>query len=139
MDPRAAEFEILFRITGVEGDVAGGDGEHVLDKRARKADTSVVAEDRAGAGHDLDPGLRRVGKADLFQRIKRRLVDAPDTRLGQWFVLAAWKPRANRPDVFRKRSRAKRHPRRPSPGSSRNRNCAFVSHYHLLMALSFLA
>ena len=129
IDARAAEFEILFRITRVKGDVARGDGQHVLDQCTREAESSILAEDGPGAGHDLDAGLRRVGKADLFQRIERRLVNPSDVGLRQRLVLSAGKARTDGADVFGKRRRTKRNARRPSAGPSRTRNCAFLSHH----------
>jgi hypothetical protein len=129
IDAGAGKLEVLLRVTGVERDVARRNGQHVLDQRPRKAEAPILAEDRAGTGHDLGAGLRRIGKADLFQRVERCLVDASDCRLGQWLVLATGKTGTNRPDVFGERRRTKRNPRRPTPGPSRSRNCAFLSHH----------
>ncbi len=118
MHPVAGQMQVVARVAAVQGDVAGGHRQHVLDQRAGKADAPVVAQDRARAGQDLDARGRRVGQADLLQRPQGGLVDAGDAGLGQGLVLAAGQAGPDRADVLRKRCGAQRVARGAATGTA---------------------
>jgi hypothetical protein len=53
VDVGAGQMQVMLGVAGMQRDVAGGDGQHVLDQRARKADAAVIALDRPRFGQDL--------------------------------------------------------------------------------------
>jgi hypothetical protein len=109
MDVGAGQQQVVLRVAGVEGDVAGGDGQHVLDQRARKADAAVVALDRPSVGQDLHARGRGLAEPDLFQRVQRGGVDLLHPGIGQGLVLAAGHARAHRAHVIGQGGRAHCH------------------------------
>ena len=100
-------------------EVARGQRQHVLHQRAGKAEPPVIAQLRAGPGHDLDARARRVGEADDFQRVEGRGVDPQDVGLLQRAVLPALHARPHGPGRAELRRRARRDLRRPATGPAR--------------------
>ncbi len=93
---------------------------------------SGVVHPRRGwprAGHDLDAGIAARCKADLFQRIERRLMNPSDVGLVSGLYCPPERPgRTGR--IFSASGDERSATRgRPSAGPSRSRNCAFLSHH----------
>ncbi len=96
VDTGAREEKVVLRITAKKRDIAARDGQHILDQRPRKPDASVIAQNSARAGQDLDTRGRCIGKTDLFQCPERGLVNPQHLRVGQRLERAAGHPRADR-------------------------------------------
>src|SRR5690606_3445906 len=82
----------------VQGDGVRRAGDGVLDQGAGEDDAAVAAENRPGAGQDLDAGRDGVGHADLFEGVECGAVDPCQVGLGERLVAAAARqPGSNRP------------------------------------------
>ena len=109
VDVGAGKQQVLLRVAGVKGDVAGGDVQHVLDQGTRKTDAPVITQDRASVGQYLDARGRGLGKPDLFQRVQCGGVDLLHPGIGQGLVLATGHAGAHRAHVIGQGGRAHCH------------------------------
>ncbi len=125
MDLAAGQVQVVLCIAAEQGDVARGEGQHVLDQRAGKPEAAVIAKDRARLRHDLDARGRRIGKADGFQRVESRLMDAFHPGGGQGFVLPAGHARAHGPQVVGQGCPPCRDTGRPPAGAQGRALCTF--------------
>ncbi len=103
MDRSTAKREIMGLVAAVEGKRFGRQRQHVLDQRAGKTQAAILAQLGPGRCHDLNARARRVGQADLLERVKRGGVDALHAGFAQGAVEAADEPRAHRALVAGKR------------------------------------
>ena len=117
MDVGASEMKVVLRVAAEEGDVARGDGQHVFDQSAGKADATILALHGPGAGQNLYSRPRRLAEADHLQRLKRGGMNLRHPGIGQGPVLPARQPRPDRPQPLGEGRR----PRRSSRLTSRAR------------------
>ena len=99
MNSAARELHVVLRIATEVGNAAVCLGLCVFDQRAGKANAPVVTKDGARSGQIGNAAFRRIGQADLFQRIERGAVNAKHFCLGQGVILAAGKARTDRAQV----------------------------------------
>jgi len=89
MDLLFAKVQIMFRIARAKRDLAIGFGQHIFDQGTGVAQAAILPKNSAGADHNINARLRRIGQTNLFKGGECRLIDTLHIQLREWFISAA--------------------------------------------------
>ena len=103
----APGFHVVLGVLAVQHKVARGIGHGVFNQCARKNQAAGVGEFGASLGHQLDAAFGCVGQADVFQGVKRGVVDFEDIGVAQRLVGAAVHAGAHRAQAVGQRARSR--------------------------------
>ncbi len=113
VDLLAPRLHVELRVLRVQREVAGGDGQRVLDERPREQQAAVLGERAALRQQHVEAAVDGIGQPDVLQHVQRGFVHLAHLGVGEWLVAARGHARVHRPHVVGERCRAQGHARCP--------------------------